>query len=511
VAILVAMPLTPLTDDVTHDVLVVGAGPGGLATALSAARHGARVLVVERRPGTSTRPRATGVDLRTMEILRAWGIADAVRAQAVPVDLDATSGPTLVAPPTSRGRAGGYPDLREILRVSPVLPLVCPQDLLEPILADAVRRHGGEVRFGTRLTGLALHPDGVRATVDGGGHVRARFVVGADGTRSAVRTALGIGVRHLGTWAQAVQVLFRPSRDLLPGRLPHLITFVEQPQPAAMCPMGAGRWGYVGLRFDGGRPDAPADWTATLRAATGLPDLEAEVLDVARFTLAAAVATRYRSGSGFLVGDAAHRTTPVAGIGLNTAVHDGHELGWKLAWVARGLAGEALLDSHDAERGPVGLAAAERSLDPAGRPTDGLASTLGHTHRSAGVAGTGPAPALRVDLAARPGERAPHAWLRHAGRRVSTLDLFDGRLTLVTDDARWARAAGGIGGVPLQVLGGPALTGPYGLTRDSAVLVRPDGRVSWRSDEPCADRPGALAGAVALTVGHAAAPAALAS
>src|SRR3954452_24469505 len=152
------MPLTLLTDDVTHDVLVVGAGPGGLATALSAARHGARVLVVERRPGTSTRPRATGINLRTVEILRTWGVADAVREHAVPVDLDATSGPTLVAPPTSRGRAGGYPDLREILRVSPVLPLVCPQDLLEPVLADAVRCHGGQVGLGSRLTGPPPHP-----------------------------------------------------------------------------------------------------------------------------------------------------------------------------------------------------------------------------------------------------------------------------------------------------------------------------------------------------------------
>src|SRR5215218_10092643 len=196
------MPLTP-------DVLVVGAGPGGLATALSAARHGARVLVVDRRPGTSTRPRATGINLRTMEILRSWGVADAVRERAVAVDGDTTSGRTLVAPPTSRGRAGGYPDLREILRVSPALPLVCPQDLVEPILADAVRRYGGEIRFGTRLTGLQVRPGGVRAALGGGGHVEARFVVGADGTRSPVRAALGIGVRHLGTWAQAVQVLFR--------------------------------------------------------------------------------------------------------------------------------------------------------------------------------------------------------------------------------------------------------------------------------------------------------------
>ncbi len=244
-----------------------------------------------------------------------------------------------------------------------------------------------------------------------------------------------------------------------------------------MCPMGAGRWGYVALRFDGTRPEVPADWTPTLRAATGLPDLEPEVLDVARFTLAAAVATRYRSGPGFLVGDAAHRTTPVAGIGLNTAVHDGHELGWKLAWVARGLAGEALLDSHDAERGPVGLAAAERSLDTQGRPTDGLASALGHTHRSAVVDATATPPALRPDLAARPGERAPHAWIRHEGRRVSTLDLFDGRFTLLTgpDGAVWRDAAARARGVPLRVLAAAPLAGPL-PARPRLRGARPPGR-----------------------------------
>lgn len=489
----------------SHDVLVVGAGPGGLATALSAARHGARVLVVERRPGTSTRPRATGINLRTMEIFRTWGVADAVQSHAIPVDLDATTGPTLVAPPTSSGRAGGYPDLREILRVSPALPLACPQDLIEPILADALRSLGGEIRFGTRLVDLAVRPDGVHAT-SSSGPVRARFVVGADGTRSTVRTALGIGLRHLGTFAEAVQVLFRPDLAGLLGRRPHVLTFVQEPQVAAMCPMGAGRWTYLALRFDGGRPDVPADWTETLRAATGVPDLEPEVLDVARFTLAAAVATRYRSGPGFLVGDAAHRTTPVGGIGLNTAVHDGHELGWKLAWVARGLAGESLLDSHDAERGPVGLAAAERSLDVEGRPTDGLPSNLGHTHRSAVIAGADPAPGLRIDLAARPGERAPHAWIRHGGRRTSTLDLFDGRLTLVTGGAGWTRAARTF---DLQVLtGGATLARAYRLGPDSAVLVRPDGRVTWRADTAVADAAeadprAALAAAVATTLGHA--------
>jgi len=508
----------------TYDVLVVGAGPGGLATALSAARHGARVLVVDRRPGTSTLPRATGTSVRTMEIFRVWGIADAVRERSIPIDTETATAATLVAPPRSTGRAGGYPSLRELLRAGPELPLACPQDLIEPLLADAVCRHGGEVRFGARLTGLRTGPDGVWAELGAGQRVHARFVVGADGTRSTVRSALGIGLRHLGTWAEAFQVLFRP--DLAPllsqengqhGR-PRVLTLVDQPQPAALTPMGTGRWAYVALRFDGGRPEVPAEgWTPTLRAATGLPDLEPEILDAQPITLAAAVATTYRSGAGFLVGDAAHRTTPVGAVGLNTAVHDGHELGWKLAWAARGLAGDALLDSHDAERGPVGLAVASRSLDLADRKEDGLATDLGRTHRSAVILDADPEAPPRIDLAARPGERAPHAWVRHAGRHVSTLDLFDGRFTILTgpDGNGWERAAHAAANAPMRVLvagrdlHGARLAAAYRLGPCSAVLVRPDGRVAWRHDGPCAPHT-VLADAVATALGHDTVAAALA-
>ena len=131
--------------------------------------------------------------------------------------------------------------------------------------------------------------------------------------------------------------------------------------------------------------------------------------------MAADVASAYRAGPGFLVGDAAHRMPPYAGLGLNTAVHDGHELGWRLAWAARGLAGDALLTSYADEREPVGRANALRSLDTERHPDDGLPRDLGGTYRSAVIVDDGAAPAVghhRTATARRAGAArvVPRGW-----------------------------------------------------------------------------------------------------
>ena len=144
-------------------MLVVGAGPAGLATAITAIRNGARVLVVERHPGTSIYPRATGVHLRTVELLRSWGLQREVRA------LDVRVRPLRSVSPTLREATGlpiGYPtDPREVLAVSPVLPVWCPQDRLEPVLLEHLRSVGGEVRFGVELVDLVDDPTGFTATL----------------------------------------------------------------------------------------------------------------------------------------------------------------------------------------------------------------------------------------------------------------------------------------------------------------------------------------------------------
>jgi 2-polyprenyl-6-methoxyphenol hydroxylase-like FAD-dependent oxidoreductase len=538
----------------TTDVLVVGAGPAGLATAVSALRHGARVLVVERRAGPSTVPRATGISIHTMEVLRGWGVADAVRAGSIACEPTVTVAHSLAAPPREVVPLA-WPPVREMLAASPALPAVVPQDHVEPVLVDEVRRRGGAVRFSAPLTALRTTAGGVHAVV-GGVRVRARFVVGADGPRSTVRTALGIGSERLGVIGEFTLTLFRA--DAMPPR-PSVLHFVDD---GVLFPLGSGRWGFV-------RPgEASLD---ALRRAIGWP-AALDVLGTSPFTMVADVASTYRAGPGFLVGDAAHRMTPYAGAGLNTAIHDGHELGWRLAWVARGIAGEALLSSYAAEREPVGRVNALRSLSTERHPDDGLPRDLGGTYRSAVIVDDGAAPATGHHRTARPGERAPHAWFRRDGRRRSTLDLFDGRMTVLTGpDGRWGeppdssplrgvrpdheRAAPGrrphaeepggqpehgraapdgrphargarpdhehaapgepeglslsVDGVPVAVLRvGRDLPDPRGVIRrayrlgaETAVLVRPDGVVAWRHDGP-ADA-AALASAVRTAVGRA--------
>ncbi|GAA4803843.1 FAD-dependent oxidoreductase [Actinomycetospora chlora] len=490
----------------TPHVLVVGAGPAGLATALSAARHGARGLLVERHPTTSIHPRASGLSTRTMEIFRAWGVADAVRAASSTVIARSATGVTLADGELTESSLG-FPVPREALAVSPSFPACCAQDHLEPILLDAARRAGVDVRFSTELTDLVVDDDGGTARLldrDTGRTttVRSRFVVGADGPRSRVRTALGIGTEPIGGLGPAMQVLFRADLSAVLDGPRHALYWLSHTEASGLLIAfgtegGTDRWGFA--RQDPSADDRAGDdayWTRLLRLATGVPDLRPDFLGTASFDLAAELATTTRAGAAFLVGDAAHRMTPVNAVGLNTAVHDGHGLGWKLAWVARGQAGEALLDSHVAERGPVGERNARRSTRPGvPDPADGMVGDLGSRYGS-------PALVDPAELRADPGERAPHVWVRHAGRRCSMLDLWDGRLTLVTASDAWRRAAGVVG-LAAPVLDDPdgRLARAYRLDAGGAVLVRPDGYVAWRAETVTVDPAATLRTAVAETLG----------
>src|SRR4051812_25108367 len=182
------------------EVLVVGAGPAGLAAALELARHDIPCVLVERRERLSSHPRATALSVRSMEIARAWGLEAEVRERGVEVDWRMLETETLAAAAAGTAIAVGYPSAAQSRMVSPTAPACVAQDDLEPLLLERLRAAPhARVALGSEVTGLAAGPFGARiqmrdmrtrapATVD------ARYVVAADGARSTVRRALGISM-----------------------------------------------------------------------------------------------------------------------------------------------------------------------------------------------------------------------------------------------------------------------------------------------------------------------------
>lgn len=347
----------PKMDTPEHTpVLVVGAGPTGLMMALQLARRGVRALLIDKNPGPSIQTKALGVQARTLEIYAHLGIAD----RALELGMKAT-GATMWA----AGRRAARVPLGDIGRGLSPYPflLILGQDDNERLLGEALRRHGGEVRWSTELVALHQSDDAALATLrqpDGSTRrVRAAWVAGCDGARSTVRSLSGIpfigspydhvffvadttaagpmtpGQLNVYLWRGGFHLFFpMRGRDRwrVVGILPTDLRGIDDLQFAAVAPAVQAEVG-AGLRFDECR------WFSTYR----IHHRRAE---------------RFRDRRCFLCGDAAHIHSPVGAQGMNTGLQDATNLAWKLALVVTGRADPALLDTYETERIPV----AERLL-----------------------------------------------------------------------------------------------------------------------------------------------------
>ncbi|MFG1465606.1 FAD-dependent oxidoreductase [Xanthobacter sp. DSM 24535] len=475
-----------MTEQFTADVLICGAGAAGLTLAIDLSRRGISFRLIEKMDDPFRGSRGKGIQPRTQEVFEDLGILDRVVAVGG------------VYPKQREYRADGtFADSDVVEHEEPTsaepyhLPLMVPQFLTEAVMRERLAELGYRPAFGCELVGFEQSASGVTAQLVGKGGeetIRVRWLVGADGGRSFVRHALGIGFpgKTLGVRAIVADVTATGlSRDVW-----HRFAEGDMERQISLCPLaGTDMFQLQGPIPLEGDVDLSADGlTALVAERTGRDDIRIQSVSWASaFHMNARLADRYRVGRVFLVGDAAHIHPPTGGQGLNTSVQDAYNLGWKLAAVATG-APDTLLDSYEAERRPVAaamLGLATKLLDAAKRgemrrgrevrqldiryPESSLA--LEKPHRSGGL------------LA---GDRAPDAPVRGiAGQSTRLFELFKGphwtllgyqveRPTLAPRRGLHIHTFGQRGDV---LDDGGHFQDAYALSAGNWVLVRPDGYV----------------------------------
>ena len=546
-----------MSDNFDTQVLIVGGGPVGLATALDLAWRGSRSVLIEREPTTGgvLLAKANGLHERTMETCRRWGLIDRVVAKGFPSDHAGDS----VYCTSMTGHFIGRSVIpsaneRPIPPESPEKRQRCAQYEFDPLLATAVLERGlTDVRYSTEFVDFVQDEEGVTVQVreveTGRVYpIRAQYLVACDGAGSRVRRQLGIEFegRMLDFSLSAmIRIPDLASHHPIEDGERYILIGTEGAWGIMTSVDGREIWRYTVVGSQEKLDPAHYDVSADIRRALGSDDIPFEILRLIPWRRSQCVAASYRSGRVLLAGDSAHTTSPTGGHGMNTGIADAVDLAWMLDAIIKGWGDEGLLEAYDIERRPIGArnsasaaknysgwmvntgyadVLAEGPQGDACRADIGrrlveslhgewhsLGIDLGYRYEGSPIIvadGTPPTPDETSTYlpTARPGHRAPHAWL---GDGRSTLDLFGQGFTLlrfgVPNDASAAleRAAGKVG-VPLRTVD-VAETEIAALYERKLVLVRPDGQVAWRGDSlpgDCGALIDAVRGAARLSAGQ---------
>ncbi len=468
-------------------VVIVGAGPAGLFAACELLRHGVRPRVVERRLEPHHEARGTALQPATLDIIDRAGLIEPFLRAGVPIRQVRLLGPDLQ--PIASTKFAGIGCKYEF-------QCSLPQWRTETILREHLRSRGVTIEYGTEVKSIESDASGLRLALEAGGrteHVGAAYVLGAGGARSITRHSMQEhldGETYDGRYivadakiglsfpAESGNVIVGPNGFVLFSPLPdaHWLIFVnrDEADTSTELPTEAA----LGALLD-----------ARAHTAVGLHDL----LWVSYFKMHKRAATRFSDGKRFLLGDAAHLSSPLGGEGLNSAFMDAADIAWKMSLVMRGAAKPSLLDSYAVERGiadhhvlEVSDEAHSSVMDfvgmcrgggtPAVPPPDAAADMATARRRSmldvsyTGSALVGHAGRMTDDPVAGFRFAACHH-LRGAGHH---LVVADGTLGLDKFRDRWDGL--------VSIVYASQSDGKFSDIVDGVILVRPDGFVGFRAD-----------------------------
>jgi 2-polyprenyl-6-methoxyphenol hydroxylase-like FAD-dependent oxidoreductase len=490
---------------VNTDVLIAGAGPAGLVLACDLARRGVAVRIVEANPAPPDHhsgSRGKGIQPRTLEVYDDLGIIDAVHeAGGSYYPALAWDGPTPIGPAKFHRIEKRDP--------TPDVPYPSMWMLLQPRALDILRKRlndlGGRVEFGTRLMSFTQDADGVTASLqypDGREEtLRARYLAGCDGARGVVRA--GISVEFASETIDPHPMI---TADVVVEGLERTHWHMWDNAPGGalwLGPLVQTNAFQLYAKFEDAEPDLSHEGLRKLvRDRTQRPELDvSEVLYASHFGSRAGLAKNFRAGRAFLVGDAAHVHPPAGGQGMNPAVQDAYNLGWKLGHVLRHGAPPSLLDTYEEERLPVAAHLLEFVVqmhkDWLGKAKDKEEPRKGE-HMQLGLNYRGGPLSLDERAAVgegvtRAGDRAPDARLSDAtGASVRLFDLFRGpHFTLLALGGAAVPALGSQyrNAVRVHRIARPGAAGEGGLIDgegqihrtygEGLILVRPDGYLGY--------------------------------